>query len=97
MMVIVTLLVAMLLHLHVPIVNGDYMCVCYYDTTKEVYAEPDTSSTELGVMYEFDCMALVNMSNADGFYPIMFEKQVSQIIIELYLITFLIRHLKRNG
>ncbi|KAH3877579.1 hypothetical protein DPMN_001454 [Dreissena polymorpha] len=60
--------------------EADYACFCNYNVEASVYSIPDSTSSVLGYMYEFDCKSVAVTHGAHkGFYPIQFQGQLAYI------------------
>ncbi|KAH3741170.1 aggrecan core protein-like isoform X2 [Dreissena polymorpha] len=73
--------VVLLLLIWIPIVRGDFPCLCCYSLEASVYQEKTLNAGTLGYMYEFDCKPLYdNLTIPDNSWTaIQFEHKIGYV------------------
>ena len=61
-------------------VLGAYPCLCSYQTVAAVYSDREATSTQLGEMFEFDCMPVYprDVNSAPGTFTVLYENKVGK-------------------
>lgn len=73
----------------IAITAADFQCLCSYNLEQAVLSLPDTNSSVLGYMYEFDCNPLTTRGlTATGFVAVVYEKQVKTEILTQVAIVY---------